>query len=400
MTTGVIRHIAVILLIFLLTCLPAPLFAGPLDSIDHLTGKNDGVVVADSRGRIIFSKNAVRRLVPASILKIHTAMTALHYLTPSYHFPTEFYMDGNGDLTVKGYGDPLLLSEVLQEIAENLKERVRTVRNLLLDDSFFTDPLTIPGISESTEPYDAPNGALCANFNTVSFRRQNGVYVSAEPQTPLLPFALPKIEKTGLKGGRITLSHQHHETTRYAGLLLRYFLESSGIPVTGTVMRTTGQKPGASLVYTYISPYTLVDVIEKLLEYSNNFMANQILIAAGARAFGTRGNLEKGVRAAKQYASGILGIDDMQIAEGSGISRKNRVSPENMLKILDAFRPYRHLMRRTGNDLFKTGRLKGVRTRAGYIEGKSGTLYRYVVMINTPGHAIGPVMKVLLENLE
>ena len=58
-----------------------------------------------------------------------------------------------------------------------------------LDDTYFTQPLTIPGISSSSNPYDAPNGALCANFNTVFFKHSRDGYASAEPQTPLLPMA-------------------------------------------------------------------------------------------------------------------------------------------------------------------------------------------------------------------
>jgi D-alanyl-D-alanine carboxypeptidase/D-alanyl-D-alanine-endopeptidase (penicillin-binding protein 4) len=106
------------------------------------------------------------------------------------------------------------------------------------------------------------------------------------------------------------------------------------------------------------------------------------------------------VSAALTYAVGVLNIEGMTIYEGSGISRKNRVTAEHMLAVLNEFAPYRYLMRRQKNEYYKTGNLHGISTRAGYIRNKNGQLYRYVVMINTPGKTTGPVMKKLLRILE
>ena len=92
---------------------PHSSYAGNLDVLHNLTGNTDAVLVSDSHGRTLFSKNADHRLVPASTLKILTALAALHYLGPDHRFITEFYMDHNNNLFVKGYGDPLLISEVI-----------------------------------------------------------------------------------------------------------------------------------------------------------------------------------------------------------------------------------------------------------------------------------------------
>ena len=135
------------------------------------------------------------------------------------------------------------------------------------------------------------------------------------------------------------------------------------------------------------------------MRYSNNFMANQLLIASGAKAFGPPGNLAKGVRAARTYAADRLGLSHLRLTEGSGISRGNRLTAEQMLTVLAAFEPHRRLLRKNGREWFKTGSLKGIRSRAGYIEGASGSLFRYVVMINTPGKTTDAVLRVLKENL-
>jgi len=145
------------------------------DNFENLIGKHDAMLITAPDGKIIFSKNAEKTLIPASTLKIFTALVALHYLGPDYRFTTEFYLDSDTNLKIKGYGDPLLISEVLLEISRKVGTKIKKVSDIVLDDSYFTQPLTIPGVSSSTQPYDAPNGALCVNFNTVNFKQAKGI---------------------------------------------------------------------------------------------------------------------------------------------------------------------------------------------------------------------------------
>jgi D-alanyl-D-alanine carboxypeptidase/D-alanyl-D-alanine-endopeptidase (penicillin-binding protein 4) len=355
-------------------------------SLGKLIGKNDSIVVAEPGGRIIYEKNAGKKLIPASTLKLLTSLAALHYLGPQYRFTTEFYLDKDSNLKVKGYGDPLLTSEILIEISKSLSSGIRHINDLILDDSYFK-PAKIPGATQSLEPYDSPNGALCANFNTVNFDIVKGKPVSAEPQTPLLPFALKKINKSSIKEGRILLSSEHNENTLYAGYLLSYFLEQEGIKPKGRIKTGTVLPETDRLVLKYSSPFSMEDVISRLLFHSNNFIANQIVLAISAKVYGHPGILEKGVSAISDFAGKILGIDDLAIVEGSGISRENRISAKSFLKILTAFEPYISLMKHNGNEYFKTGTLSGISTRAGYIKGGEGKLYRYVIMTNSKGNS-------------
>jgi len=57
----------------------------------------------------------------------------------------------------------------------------------------------------------------------------------------------------------------------------------------------------------------------------------------------------------------------------------NRISALEMLTILKKFRPYKHLLKRKDNVLYKTGSLKGIRTEVGYIEGDRQELYYFVI---------------------
>ncbi|MFY9941483.1 MAG: D-alanyl-D-alanine carboxypeptidase [Desulfobacterales bacterium] len=379
--------------------LPAVLPAASLEGLKPLIGPDDAALVTDPGGRVLLSANADRQMVPASILKVLTALSAAHYLGPDFRFETEFYLDPDHNLIVRGSGDPLLVSEALAAIAAELSARIRQFNDLVLDPSYFAQALRIPGVSASPEPYDAPVGALCVNFNTVAFKTVKGRLVSAEPQTPLIPFAAARIRASGLKEGRIVLSGQNQDHLLYAGHLIRHFLVSSGIKTRGAV-RIGRVEPGSQrLVYRHTATIPLTGVIAELLEYSNNFIANQLTVAIGATATGPPGTLEKGVSATRAYAADVLGLNALRMVEGSGISRQNRISAREMDRVLTAFEPLRHLMRREGREYYKTGTLSGIRTRAGYIVSAAGGCYRFALLVNTPGRSTDRIMRGLLERL-
>jgi len=382
---------------------PAGLQAQELDELKRFIGKNDSILVTDAKGQIILEKNADQKRMPASILKIFTSLVALHYLGDDYRFPTEFYLDKQSNLKIKGYGDPLLISEVISKISQVLAVLLKNsqpLNDLVLDDSYFQQPLTIPGITSSTQPYDAPNGSLCVNFNTVSFKRTSQGFVSAEPQTPLLPFVMKKIKASGLKQGRIVFSHNKNEIPLYAGKLFQYFSEKQGVRFNGKVKLGRINAKTDRLIFRYVSSSSLAEIVVKLLEHSNNFTTNQLLIATGAKIIGPPGTLAKGVAIASDYAKEMLNIEGITIVEGSGISRDNRIAAVQMDQILLEFLPYHHLMRRQGREFYKTGTLYGVSTRAGYIKRSAGEFYRYVIMFNTPGKSTDSLILRLLRILD
>ena len=386
-----------------LLSISSPLLAQKLPELDRFIGTQDAILVSDPQGQILFSKHAEKKLIPASTLKIFTSLVALHFLGSDYRFPTEFYLDEHSNLKIKGYGDPLLISEVVAKISQILAILLRNTQpmnDLVLDDTYFKQPLTVPGITSSPQPYDAPNGALCVNFNTVNFERKAEGYVSAEPQTPLLPYVIEKIKELKLNRGRIVFSHNKNEITIYAGELFRYFLQNEGIRFKGKVKLGRINNRNDKLIFKYHSVSSLDQIVAKLLEHSNNFVTNQLLIAAGAQALDSPGTLAKGVALASDYAKNELAIENMTIAEGSGISRNNRISAFQMDRVLQKFLPYHHLMRREGSEFYKTGTLYGISTRAGYIETANGELYRYVILLNTPGKSTDPIILRLLRILD
>jgi D-alanyl-D-alanine carboxypeptidase/D-alanyl-D-alanine-endopeptidase (penicillin-binding protein 4) len=354
-----------------------------------------GYLLADTEGRILASRNMDQKFIPASTFKLLTSLEAIHHLGEQFRFKTDFFLDNNNTLKIKGYGDPFLTSEVILELCHGLASTLRhrgvsAVNSIEVDNGFFDPGIEIPGTGTSANPYDASVNAVGANFNTVSFKfnKRENRYISAEPQTPLLDFAEKQIRASKLDQGRIVLTRG--ESRIYAGRLVSYFLKKEGIAITGKV-REGQVNNGDQKLYTHISPYTLEELVQRLLQYSNNFMANQIFLTVGARTSASSATLEKGVKALKTYATEILGIPGTIIAEGSGLSRKNRITPRQMLKVLMAFKEHHGLMNHEGNEFYKTGTLSGIRTRAGYFADKNGRLYPYVIMVNQKGQGYGTI---------
>ena len=394
-------HLLGILLCFALMGIK-PVLALGFKGLHNLLGTRDAVIVSGPDHRVLFLHNADTLLVPASTLKLLTALTAFHILGENYHFRTEFYLDSDSNLKIKGYGDPLLISEVIADIAVSLHELLKdtsySLSNIVVDPSYFDSSVVIPGVTDTTEPYDSPNGALCVNFNTVNFKTVNGSYMSAEPQTPLLPMTLDRIKKTGLSRGRITLSHQKDELVLYAGRMFKHFLQRAGVMVTGKVSLGKVESTDQRLLR-YASPYPLNQVVAKMMTYSNNFMANQMLLEAGISLSGPPGTLQKGIAAVRKYAKNELGVVGFQLSEGSGISRANRVTAQDLHRILLKFKPHYRLLKQEGPDFYKTGTLKNVSTRVGFVGQDETTLYAYVILCNTPGHSATLVKNRLLEIL-
>ena len=239
------------------------------------------ILVIDGDGNILIERNGAPQYVPASTIKLLTALAAIHHWGLSHRFRTEFYVDAERNLIIKGYGDPFLVSEAWEEIAKSLSAKLRGFNHLILDNSYFAPGIVISGRGDSTNPYDAPPGALCANFNTVHADPDaEGRIADTEPQTPLSRAAGERCKTLGLKQGRYTFSHDERDITRYAGEVALYFMKREGIDMAGDI--STGPvQAGDTLVYTHVSAFTLEAVIRGMMEFSNNFSANQLFLNPG-----------------------------------------------------------------------------------------------------------------------
>jgi D-alanyl-D-alanine carboxypeptidase/D-alanyl-D-alanine-endopeptidase (penicillin-binding protein 4) len=350
-------------------------------------------MVVSGLGETILAINEDEPSVPASTIKTLTALAALSHLGEGFRFQTSFLLDSKKNLYVKGWGDPLLTSEVIEEVASSLAARTKALEAVILDDTFFERSIEIPGRERSTNPYDAPLGALCANFNTVLFKTgKDGTPLSAEPQTPMTEFAAKIIRQSGRSGGRISFVNDSGDAALYFGHLLSHFLREKGVTLRGPVTR--GNMPDSVSTLVYSSRFALVEVLQRMMEYSNNFVANQVAITLGASIYGAPGNLKKAQTALMSFGRSRLGLESLKLVEGSGISRENRISPRDMITLLGAFERYREILKRSNRILFKSGTLRGIQARAGYIEG-TGRPWRFAIFLEGSTENIDSMMKAM-----
>ena len=162
-----------------------------------------GMVAVDlNRGRTIFAYRPNALLNPASVVKLFTGAAALHYLKPEYRFESTVWLKPeqlssgvlNGNLYIKGGGDPTLVTERLWLWVTELHHLgLREVKgDLIIDESFFDQERVGPGFDmENTDfAYMAPVGAMSVNFNAVGVHIRPGekpgasAVVSVEPDTP------------------------------------------------------------------------------------------------------------------------------------------------------------------------------------------------------------------------
>ena len=271
-------------------------FKAELDKKFSKLIKNGSVTVASDKWILYrYPPKQNPLLVPASVQKFATALAALHFFGSQFRFSTDFYMDQNNELGIRGNGDPFLVSEEWQKIAEKLSD-LPTVpkisQGLFFDTSLFEENIQIPGIKYSLNPYDAGIGALVVNFNTVYLKvDKNGAISSAEEQTPLTPLAKHLGKK--LTSGTHRVSIPPDSGFAYAGELLQSIFLRQGLSFKNRKVSLRKVSSAGQLVYRHYNNLNLQDVIAGMMLYSNNFTANQLLLTTGMKRFGSPASLKK-----------------------------------------------------------------------------------------------------------
>ncbi|MGK7346384.1 MAG: D-alanyl-D-alanine carboxypeptidase/D-alanyl-D-alanine endopeptidase [Candidatus Nitrospinota bacterium M3_3B_026] len=411
-----------------------------------VNAEKTAVRVVDARsGAVIFDRNGATPLIPASVMKLFTTAAALEYLGPAYRFKTEIFHTGairdgviEGDIMIRGGGDPKLTPEALWRIARDVGDMgvSRVEGALVADDSFFDGRKLAPGWSRrrTQRAYDAGLGALSVNFNTVAVKvypgRREGAPLTAavEPETPYVTIVnkgktagqgKPVSARRAPSGGRVkivvtgvmspgadgeVIYVNIADPARFAAETFRAALEREGIRVDGGVR--IGQAPeGARLLYTHKSK-PLAAILRELNHYSSNFVAEQIVKTIAATVNGEPGEHGAALDMTRKFAE-KLGVDTglLVFADGSGLSRENRLTARAVTDLLGAVAgrfdtgpdfiaslgimgvdgsvkervensPARALARA------KTGTLAGVSSLAGYVAGREGGLYAFAIIQN------------------
>ncbi len=430
-----------------------------------LAGARVGVLVEDLEdGSVVAAHHAREPLVPASNQKLVTSVAALELWGPAHRFETPVraggaLLDGtlDGPLWVVGAGDPGLDSEGLWKLAEELRlAGLREVGGgIAFDPGFFGDAGHHPDWHPvSQRAYHAPTAAFAANYSSFRIEVVPDARAGAPARLDLAPLvdyfrpvaAARTVDGRGrlildiapladASGERVRISGSvardgEADTYwrsvalpgRYAASVLRAQLEAQGIRVRGGVR--SGAVPAGAAELLRFQGAPVAEHVRRLNKYSNNFVAEQLVKLAGARAEGGPATWAKGTRAIEAWLRDTgLAVPGTRVADGSGLSPRNRISPATLVGLLRrAISDPRH-----GPELLtslplggldgtledrkletvpglraKTGHLRAVSALSGVMRGADGRSLAFSVLVNgARGHrtAVDDAMDALVRRL-
>ena len=382
-----------------------------------LSGARVGVAVASvADGRIVFERNPLLPLTPASTLKVLTTAAALDRLGPEFRYETLVFTDGvlndgvlKGNLYLRGSGAPDLVVERWRELAAGLASLgMREISGSVVgDESYFDAERRPPGwpAPRNTNPYNAPISALSANFNTVEVRvlpsrpGQKPVVV-LEPRSDLVRAdnrartgqgtalrlgrsfdgAVNTVVVRGTIGSRSPGRREWivvEDPARVAAAVLAAALEEAGVTVAGGASLGV-TPPEATLIYSFASK-PLAEIVSDANKNSNNFVSECLQRTLGAVGSGPPGSREKGAQALLRLVQDSGGpLEGLHLVDGSGLSSDNRLTARALVAVLlkmaadpRSGAPFLESLPASGVDGTLRHRLTDV---AGRIRGKTGTI--------------------------
>ena len=374
----------------------------------------------------VYEYNQKKLLHPASTLKLLTTYSSLETLGYDYFFKTQFYKDSENNLYVKVGADPLLTTSQLKQAVGKIKESGTTsFKNLYIDDSIIDKKEFAPGWmwDDDINPYTPKVSSYNLDGNVVRVnmtKSSNGMMATTlKSNYPMSIYSSIKsdgktnyidvnrynwsnpevVEIYGSVASPQTITIPISSMRRYFIYNLEKILDDNRITISGTSYASKLVPSNSELITEIANPIT--SVIPKILQNSNNLMAESIFKLSSAQKYAATGTNELAIFAFKDFYNQLdVDTKDIIIKDGSGVSRNNLVSAEWMTKALDKiykhkdFAQYKDNMAQPGDGTLanrlhnlrgevwlKTGSLSNVSALAGYVNSQDGHTYSVSVII-------------------
>jgi D-alanyl-D-alanine carboxypeptidase/D-alanyl-D-alanine-endopeptidase (penicillin-binding protein 4) len=387
-------------------------------------------------GATRLSLNARQPVNPASLAKLLTTYAALDQLGPAFTWKTPVWLAGKvtpspqggvleGHLHIQGRGDPKLTLERLWLLVQRLRQMgIAEIRgDIVLDQSAFAVPEGSAGAfdNEPLRPYNVRPQALLLNLNSVLYTFTPDAWRGALKATPDDPERMRFGGSYALACGERVWPLAYPDARSYAARLLAALWRDAGGRLAGNVRE--GPAPeGVKPSFEITSP-PLAEVVRDINKYSNNVMAQQLLLTLALQRPGaTRATPDDAREVLRRWLGERLGespepLQGVVIDNGSGLSRETRVTAALLVRVLQAAwsgpvmaelmasLPVNGLdgtLRRANSSAgmahLKTGSLRDVAGVAGYVLGASGKRYVLVAVINHPNaNAARPALDALVQ---
>ncbi|HPG30827.1 MAG TPA: D-alanyl-D-alanine carboxypeptidase/D-alanyl-D-alanine-endopeptidase [bacterium] len=414
--------------------------SGILNS-ERLNRTNVGVFAKSLKtGKILCDYNSDKLFIPASTLKIITAISALKILKPEFKFKTEFYTDGFiekktvANIYIKGFGDPEFQYCDLEKIVLNLSERISEIKGgMFFDCSYYDKVLYGKGWmwDDLCLPFSAPVSALNINGNrirvsvdskdsqeikTTIFPDNDYIKISNNISSGSNNILINRIEKDGFESFDFSGNFPVNENkTMFCSVIkpeyffcavLKTLLKKYNVKYSDNISISEKKIPENAILLerNFSNPLSLV--IRNFLKSSDNLTGECLIKAIGAETSGETGNYINGLSQVNKFLDGIeLDSNSHRIEDGSGLSRYNLVSPKTLSALLefvyDDFSIYPEfcsglptsgtdgtLINRLNDEVSerriraKTGYMSGIRCITGYIYANSKDVIVFSIMMN------------------
>jgi len=407
--------------------------------------------------------NENKCFMPASNMKLYSTASTLTLLGKDHRFETVIYHTGeidqtgtlHGDIVLQGGGDPaisgryrkdVMTEEILDEWCTALEAGgIRSVKgNVIGDDDFFTDE-EVEGtwqVSNLSYWYTAPSSALSINDNLYQFYMlpgeaegekarieehlgtsymdiQNDVITTGSKAGIRVWFKRDvegnRLRVSGqmpLEGGRERVRGCVYNATLFSAFLFREAMEKHGITVSGEAMdidefeeeekeKIRGE---VKILHVHLSP-PLPEILRIINKPSQNYYADMLLKNLGKR-FRDEGSFDEGYEVVMDFLrmAGALDVENFQMKDGSGLSRRNLVQPRHTVALLEYMAGSENFelfydslpiagvdgtigrrMRKPparGNVHAKTGFISHARALSGYVDDRNGDRWVFSMMCN------------------
>ena len=321
--------------------------------------------------------NASRPMMPASTMKLVTTFSGLSILGPDYRWRTTAYTDGTidpdgtlqGNLYIKGTGDPKLVPEELIDLVDKLRRPASSAW---------------PAASCSTRATSRPRRAISLRSTTMRARRTTSAPIrccthsrpcrspSRRATTARWPSTLPPladlsidnqlVEGTAVQRGRRGRApdadgrRRDHDRLVRGRLPLRCGAHTTNLAILdhttffarGFLALAAGRRhdrrpvsegkvPTAARPLAVHHSPVLGSIVYDINKFSNNVMARNLFLTIGAVSGKPPATPEQSSRVIQAFLqkNGIA-MPDLVLENGSGLSREEHVSALSLAALLQA----------------------------------------------------------------